>query len=221
MAALYLRDVRLGFRSGGGAMIAVLFFMSVIIMMPIAVGPDLKLLARLGPAFLWVGALLASLLGLERLFQADREDGSLDHLRLNTGIPELALMVFVKCLAHWTVTGLPLVLAVPLFGLFLNMEPPAILAAMATLAVGTPAIAFIGAVGAAAGVTLARGGLLVAIIILPVIVPVLIFGVSAANAAVDPSQAFLPPFELLSALCLFFAVTGPFAAAVFLKGLDE
>jgi heme exporter protein B len=108
-----------------------------------------------------------------------------------------------------------------LFGLFLNMEPPAILAAMATLAVGTPAIAFIGAVGAAAGVTLARGGLLVAVIVLPVIVPVLIFGVSAANAAVDPSQAFLPPFALLCALCLFFAVTGPFAAAVFLEGLDE
>jgi heme exporter protein B len=221
MAALYFRDVRLGFRSGGGAMIAVLFFMSVIIMMPFAVGPDLKLLARLGPAFLWVGALLASLLGLERLFQADREDGSLDHFRLDADVPELALMVFVKCLAHWTVTGLPLVLAVPLFGLFLNMEPMAVLAAMATLAVGTPAIAFIGAVGAAAGVTLARGGLLVAVIVLPVIVPVLIFGVSAANAAVDPSQAFLPPFALLSALCLFFAVTGPFAAALFLKGLDE
>jgi heme exporter protein B len=221
MAALYFRDVRLGFRSGGGAMIAVLFFMSVIIMMPFAVGPDLKLLARLGPAFLWVGALLASLLGLERLFQADREDGSLEQFRLNAGIPELAIMVFVKCSAHWTVTGLPLVLSVPLFGLFLNMEPMAVLAAMATLAIGTPAIAFIGAVGAAAGVTLARGGLLVAVIVLPVIVPVLIFGVSAANAAVDPSQAFFAPFALLSALCLFFAVSGPFAAALFLKGLDE
>ncbi len=221
MAALYMRDVRLGFRAGGGALIAVLFFMSVIIMVPFAAGPDLKLLARLGPAFLWVGALLASLLGLERLFQADREDGSLDQLRLGADLPELALIVLVKCLAHWTVTGLPLVLAVPLFGLFLNMEPMAVLAAMATLAVGTPAIAFIGAVGAAAGVTLARGGLLVAIIVLPVIVPVLIFGVAAANGAVDPSQPFLTPFALLSALCLFFAVSGPFAAALFLKGLDE
>ena len=221
MIALYSRDVRLGFRSGGGAMIAVLFFMSVIVIMPFAVGPDLRLLARLGPAFLWVGALLASLLGLERLFQADREDGSLDHLRLNAGLLELAVMVFVKCLAHWTVTGLPLILAVPLFGMFLNMEPPAVLAVMATLAVGTPAIAFIGAVGAAAGVTLARGGLLVAVIVLPVIVPVLIFGVSAAEAAVDPSQAFFPPFAFLSALFLFFAVTGPFAAALFLNGLDE
>lgn len=221
MAALYIRDVRLGFRAGGGAIVAVLFFMSVIIMVPFAIGPDLKLLARLGPAFLWVGALLASLLGLERLFQADRDDGSLDLMRLNCGLPELALMVFVKCLAHWTVTGLPLVLSVPLFGLFLNMEPVPVLAAMATLAVGTPAIAFIGAVGAAAGVTLARGGLLVAVIVLPVIVPVLIFGVSAANAAVNGSQAFFPPFALLSALCLFFAVTGPFAAALFLNGLDE
>jgi heme exporter protein B len=221
IAALYLRDLRLGVRAGGGSMIAVLFFMSVIVITPFAVGPDLKLLARLGPAFLWIGALLASLLGLERLFQADREDGSLDHMRLNTDTFELAIIVFVKCFAHWTVTGLPLVLAVPLFGLFLNLEPAAILAVMATLAVGTPAIAFVGAVGAAAGVTLARGGLLVAVIALPVIVPVLIFGVSAANAAVDPSQAFLPPFALLSALCLFFAVVGPYAAAVFLKGLDE
>ena len=221
IAALYMRDVRLGFRSGGGAMIAVLFFLSVIMMVPFAVGPDLKLLARLGPAFLWVGALLASLLGLDRLFQADREDGSLDHLRINVGLPELSLIIFVKCLAHWTVSGLPLVLSVPLFGLFLNMEPVAVLAAMATLAVGTPAIAFIGAVGAAAGVTLARGGLLVAVIVLPVIVPVLIFGVAAANAAVDPSQPFLTPFTLLTALTLFFAVSGPFAAALFLKGLDE
>ena len=221
MGALFARDLKLGLRSGGGAIIAVLFFLSVVAITPFAVGPDLKLLARIGPAILWIGALLASLLGLDRLFQADREDGSLDMLRMGGDMAGLAILVFVKSLAHWTVTGLPLVIAVPLFGLFLNMEPLAIGATMLTLMVGTPAIAFIGAVGAAAGVTLARGGLLVAVIMLPVVVPVLIFGVSATSGAVDPVAPFTAPFLFLVALTLFFAVLGPLAAALFLHSLDE
>jgi heme exporter protein B len=221
MLALYVRDVKLGLRAGGGALVAVLFFLSVVTIAPFAIGPDLKLLARIGPAILWIGALLASLLGLERLFQADREDGALDLLRLGGDMATLALSVLVKCLAHWTVTGLPLVLAVPLFGLFLNMEPAAIGASMLTLAVGTPAIALIGAVGAAAGVTLARGGLLVAVIVLPVVIPTLIFGVAAANGATDPVAPFTAPFLYLCAITLFFAVLGPLAAALFLTTLDE
>jgi heme exporter protein B len=221
MRALFLREIRLGLRAGGGALIAVLFFLSVVAMTPFAIGPDMKLLARIGPAILWIGALLASLLGLERLFQAEREDGSLDELRLSGDVAQLAFAVFIKCLAHWTVTGLPLVLCVPLFGLFLNMEPLAIGASMLTLAVGTPAIAFIGAVGAAAGVTLARGGLLVAVIVLPVVVPTLIFGIAATTGAIDPVTPFLAPFLFLAAITLFFAVIGPLAAAFFLKALDE
>lgn len=221
MMALYWRDVRLGLRAGGGAMIAVLFFLSVVAMTPFAIGPDMKLLARIGPAILWIGALLASLLGLERLFQADREDGALDEMRLGADVPGLALAVFVKCLAHWTVTGLPLIVSVPLFGLFLNMEPVAIAASMLTLAIGTPAIAFIGAVGAAAGVTLARGGLLVAVIVLPVVIPTLIFGIAAITGAVDPVAPFTVPFLYLCAITLFFAVIGPLAAAFFLASLDE
>jgi heme exporter protein B len=219
IGSLFLRDLRLGFAAGGGTLVAVLFFLSIVAIMPFALGPDLPLLARLGPAILWIGALLSSLLGLDRLFQADREDGSLDVMRSQTDILDMALLVLTKCMAHWVVTGLPLVIATPFFALILNMEPQATLLTMAALLVGTPAISLMGAVGAAAGVSLARGGLLVAIITLPLCVPVLIFGVAAAGAT-DLSIA-ATPLALLGALTLFFAVTGPLAASWFLHQLDE
>src|ERR1700754_5099930 len=120
MLALYLRDIKLAIRAGGGALTGVLFFLAVIATVPFAVGPDLALLSRIGPAILWIGELLASLLGLDRLFQADREDGSLDLLILASDRHMLPLTVLVKCLAHWTASVLPLVIAAPLFGLFLN-----------------------------------------------------------------------------------------------------
>jgi heme exporter protein B len=217
MLALYLRDLRIGIRAGGGALVGVLFFLAVVAVVPFGVGPDLKLLARIGPAILWIGALLASLLGLERLFQADREDGSLDLLMLTGERQPPALTVLVKCLAHWTASVLPLVIASPLLGLFMNMEAAAIGATTLTLLVGTPAIAFIGAVGAAVAVALPRGGLLVSILILPLTVPVLIFGVSASYGAVNDPEPFLPPFLILAALTLFFAVIGPLGAALALK----
>lgn len=217
MKALFLRDLRLGLRAGGGAHVGILFFLAVVAAIPFAVGPDLNLLQRLGPAFLWIGALLASLLGLDRLFQADREDGSLDVMVSGSDIQSLALMVFVKCLAHWTACMLPLVLASPLLGLFMNAEPAAIGAAALTLLVGTPAIAFIGATGAALAVSLPRGGLLVSVVILPLVIPVLIFGVSATRAAVADPDPFLPPFLILAALTLFFAVLGPLSAAAVLR----
>ena len=217
MLALYLRDIRLGIRAGGGALTGVLFFLAVIATIPFAVGPDLNLLARLGPAILWIGALLASLLGLDRLFQADRDDGSLDLLVLNGDRHMLALTVMVKCLAHWTASVLPLVVAAPLFGLFLNMEPLGIAAAAATLLVGTPAITFVGAAGAAVAVGLPRGGLLVSVLVLPMTIPVLIFGVAASYAAVNDPDPFMPPFLILAALTLFLAVVGPVAAALALR----
>ena len=217
MLALYLRDLRLGIRAGGGALIGVLFFLAVVAVVPFGVGPDLKLLARIGPAILWIGALLASLLGLERLFQADREDGSLDLLLLADDRHMTALVVLVKCLAHWTASVLPLVVASPLLGLFMNMEAKGIGATALTLLVGTPAIAFIGAVGAAVAVTLPRGGLLVSVLILPLAIPVLIFGVAASYGATHPPQPFLFPFLILIALTLFFTVIGPVAAALALK----
>jgi heme exporter protein B len=217
MLALYLHDLRIGVRAGGGALVGVLFFLAVVAVVPFGVGPDLKLLARIGPAILWIGALLASLLGLERLFQADREDGTLDLLMLAAERHPPTLTVLVKCLAHWTASVLPLVVASPLLGLFMNMESVAIGATTLTLLVGTPAIAFIGAVGAAVAVALPRGGLLVSILILPLTVPVLIFGVSASYGAVNDPQPFLPPFLVLVALSLFFAVIGPLGAALALK----
>lgn len=217
MLALYLRDLRLGVRAGGGALTGVLFFLAVVATVPFAVGPDLNLLSRIGPAILWIGALLASLLGLDRLFQADREDGSLDLLLLGADTVARALMVLTKCLAHWTVGVLPLVVASPLLGLFMNMEPAAIGATTLTLLVGTPAVAFIGAVGAAVTVALPRGGLLISVLVLPLVIPVLIFGVSASYAAVNEPAPFLPPFLMLCAVTLFMAVVGPLAAAAALR----
>jgi heme exporter protein B len=219
MKALFVRELRLAARVGGGALTGLLFFLAVIAIVPFAVGPDLKLLSRIGPAMLWTGALLASLLGLERLFQADREDGSLDLLLL--GEHPAALVVFVKCAAHWIATGLPLVLATPIFGLMMNMEPVAIAAVMATLLAGTPAITFIGAMGAAVTVTLARGGLLIAILVLPLVIPVLVFGVSAAYGAVEDPAPFLPPFLFLCALTLLFSVLGPLAAGHVLRHASD
>jgi heme exporter protein B len=215
--ALLVREIRLGIRVGGGALTGVLFFLAVVAAIPFAVGPDLNLLARLGPAILWIGALLSGLLGLDRLFQADRDDGSLDLLIVARDTQMLAAIVFVKCVAHWVVGILPLVVAAPLFGVLMNMEPTAIGAAWLTLLVGTPAIAFVGAAGAAVAVALPRGGLLVSVLVLPLVIPVLIFGVSASYAAVNEPDPFLPPFLILAALTLFMAVIGPLAASLAIR----
>lgn len=217
MRALYLRDVRLGLRAGGGVLVGVLFFLAVVAVVPFGVGPELELLARIGPAVLWIAALLAGLLGLERLFQADREDGALDLLVMAEARRMMALTVLVKCLAHWTTAILPVVVAAPLAGLFMNIAPAGIAATTLTLLAGTPAIAFIGAVGAAVAVALPRGGLLVSVLVLPLSIPVLVFGVSASRAAVSDLEPFAPPFMILCALTLFFAVIGPASAALALS----
>ena len=219
MIALFFRDLKLSVRAGGGAMIGVLFFMTVVAVIPFGVGPDLNLLARIGPAILWIGALLSALLGLDRLFQIDREDGSLDLMLMQES--PLVLTVLIKCLAHWVGTSLPLVIASPLLGLFMNIDMTAIGAVMLTLLVGSPAITFIGAVGASVAVALPRGGLLVSILVLPLAIPVLIFGVSAAYAAVEEPAPFLPPFMILCAITLFFAVIGPLAAALALRSSSD
>ncbi|MER8501351.1 MULTISPECIES: heme exporter protein CcmB [unclassified Mesorhizobium] len=217
MWSLFLRDIRLSIRAGGGALTGVIFFLAVITTIPFGVGPDLRLLARIGPAILWIAALLACLLGLDRLFQADREDGSLDLLVLGNDRQMLALTVLTKCLAHWAGSVLPLVVAAPLLGLFMNMEPAGIGATALTLLVGTPAITFIGAAGAAVAVALPRGGLLISVLVLPLTIPVLIFGVSASYGAVADPDPFLQPFLILAALTLFLAVLGPVAAALALR----
>ncbi len=219
LAALLVRDMRLAVRIGGSALIGVLFFLLVVAIVPFAIGPDLALLARIGPAILWLGALLASLLGLDRLIGADYEDGSLD-LILSARTP-LELAVATKAVAHWLTTGLPLVAATPLLGLLLNLDPKATGAVALTLLAGTPALTFIGLVGAALTVALRRGGLLLAVLILPLTIPVLIFGVAASNAAIVGPVPFGTPFTILCALTLMSAVVGPVAAAAALRqGLD-
>jgi len=215
LAALLTRDMRIGVRVGGGALMGVLFFLVVVSLVPFAVGPDLALLKRIGPAILWLAALLASLLALDRLFAADHEDGSLDLLLMSR--TPLELVVAAKGLAHWLTTGLPLIIAAPLIGLMLNLDPPAEAALVLTLLAGTPALTFIGLIGAAISVALRRGGLLLAVLVLPLTVPVLIFGVAAANAAMSGPAPFGTPFTILCALTLASLVIGPFAAAAALR----
>jgi heme exporter protein B len=219
LLALLKRDMRLAVRVGGGALMGAFFFLIVVVMVPFAVGPDLNLLSRIGPAILWIGALLASLLALDRLFATDHEDGSLDLLMM--GSMPLELVVVAKAVAHWLSTGLPLVLITPLLALMLNVEPHALGTLMLTLLVGTPALTFIGLVGAALSVALRRGGLLLAVLVLPLTVPVLIFGVAAANAAIIGPTPFGPPFTILCGLSLMSLVIGPVAAAAALRhGLE-
>jgi heme exporter protein B len=215
LAAMLVRDMRIAVRVGGGALIGVLFFLVVVTMMPFAIGPDLALLKRIGPAILWLAALLASLLALDRLFAADHEDGSLDLILM--GRAPLELVVAAKGVAHWLTTGLPLVIAAPLIGLLLDLDAGSEAALVLTLMVGTPALTFIGLIGAAIAVTLRRGGLLLAVIVLPLTVPILIFGVAAANAAVSGPVPFGTPFTVLCALTLASLVIGPFAAAAALR----
>ena len=219
LTALLVRDMRMAVRVGGGALIGVVFFLMVVTLVPFAVGPDLALLARIGPAVLWLGALLANLLGLDRLLTSDYEDGSLD-LILMARVP-VELAVAAKALAHWLTTGLPLVIAAPLLGILLNLDPKASGAVALTLLAGTPALTFIGLIGAALTVALRRGGLLLAILVLPLNTPVLIFGVAASNTAIVGPMPFGPPFAVLCALSLISIVIGPFAAALALRyGLD-
>jgi len=219
LGALFMRDLRLAVRVGGGALIGVLFFVIVVILVPFAIGPDPNLLARIGPAILWLGALLASLLALDRLLAADYEDGSLDLIL--TGRSALELAVAAKAVAHWLTTGLPLIIATPLLGLFLNLEWRTSAAVALTLLAGTPALTFIGLIGAALSVALRRGGLLLPVLVLPLTVPVLIFGVAASNAAIVGPLPFGTPFTILCALTLLSSVVGVVAAATALRHGSE
>jgi heme exporter protein B len=219
LSALLLRDLRLAVRLGGGALVGVLFFLIVVTLVPFAVGPDLALLTRIGPAMLWLGALLATLLGLDRLLASDHEDGSLD--LLFTGRMPLELALATKAFAHWLTTAVPLVLAAPVLGVLLNLDPSSTAAVAITLLVGTPALTFIGLIGAALTVGLRRGGLLLAVLILPLNIPVLIFGVAASSAATAATVPFRGPLLILCALSLMSLVLGPVAAAITLRqGLD-
>lgn len=209
------QTARLALRAGGGVGVVLIFFLAVVTVVPFGVGPDLKLLSRIGPAILWIAALLASLLGLDRLFGADREDGSLDLVAVSG--ESLAVYALGRAVGHWLTSGIPIVIAAPVLGLLLNVEPAAMGAVALTLLVGTPALTLIGAVGAALTAGLPRGGLLIAVLVLPFTVPVLIFGVSATLGAVSDPEPFLSPFLLLCAASLAALALAPFAAAAALR----
>ena len=213
--ALLIRDLKLSARIGGGAELGLVFFLILVSVVPFAIGPDQRTLQRLAPAILWIAALLATLLGLDRLFQADEDEGALDAFLL-AKMP-LEVIVLVKALAHWLTTGLPLSLAAPLFGLMLAIEPGAMLPVALTLLVGTPALTLIGTIGAALTVSLRRGGLLLSVLVLPFAIPVLIFGVSAAKATLGGDPLIGAPFAFLGALSLMMLVVGPVAAAAALR----
>ena len=215
LAALFLRELRVAFRVGGGGVMGLVFVLMLVTVVPFAIGPDLNLLSRIGPAILWIAAALATLRGLDRLFQGDVEDGSMDLILM--GEAPLELVVVVKACAHWLLTGLPLVIAAPVFGLLLALSPEALGGVALSLLVGTPALTLIGAIGAALTASLRRGGLVLSILVLPLMVPVLIFGVSAANAAVGGTIPFMTPLLILCGLSLFSLVLAAFGAAAAIR----
>jgi len=207
--ALLLRDMRLAFRAGGGATLAAAFFALVSALVPFGVGADLALLGRIAGGVLWVSAALAALLSLDRLFQADFEDGSLDVLSLSPLTLESASAA--KILAHWLTTGLPLVVLSPVLGLLLNLPPPGYGALVASLLIGTPALSGVGAIGAALTLSIRRGGLILALIVLPLITPALIFGAGAVMDALDATGR--GAFLFLAAFSVAAVALSPFAAA--------
>lgn len=216
--AIVRRDLRLAIRQGGGAGLGLVFFFMIVVLIPFAVGPDPNLLARIAPAILWTAALLATLIGLDRLFQADEEDGSLDHLR--AGSLPLELVALAKIAAHWLVSGLPLALIAPALGVLLALPAEGMPPLSLTLLVGAPALTAIGAIGAALTARIRRGGVLASILVLPLMLPTLIFGVSASQAALGGTIPFRAPFLVLCAISLVALVVGAFASAAALRTND-
>lgn len=214
MIALLLRDLALAIRSGGGFGLGLAFFLILAVLVPLGVGPDPATLARIAPGILWVGALLACLLSLDRLFALDFEDGSLDLLA--TAPLPLEGVVAIKAAAHWLVTGLPLVLTAPVLALLLNLPVAAYPGLVLSLVVGTPALSVIGAFGAALTVGQKRGGLLLSLLVLPMYVPTLIFGAEVVKRGAQGLDS-ATPMLLLGGTTLGAAALLPFAAAAAIR----
>ncbi|MCX7890459.1 MAG: heme exporter protein CcmB [Rhodobacteraceae bacterium] len=214
MMALLLRDLRLAVRAGGGFGLALAFFLALVTLVAFGTGPEGGLLARIAPGILWVGALLASLLSLDRIFALDWEDGALD-LIATSPLP-LEGVAAVKALAHWLTTGLPLSLAAPLLGVLLHLPGPAQGWLALSLLAGTPALSAIGTFGAALTVGVRRGGLLLSLLVLPLYVPSLVFGADCVRRAAE-GMAPVTPFLLLAGITLGAAALLPFASAAALR----
>ena len=212
---LLRRDVRLALRDGGALGTALGFYLIVVSLPPLGLGPDLNLLGRIAPGILWISLLLAALLSLGRMFETDYEDGSLEAIA--AGPLPLELVAAAKALAHALTTGLPLVLITPVLGLLLNLDIAAYPVLLASMLAGVPAISFLGSIGAALTLKTRRGGLLLALLVLPLYVPTLIFGISAVSTAVSGPQGASSSFLILSAISLISLVLGPFASAAALR----
>jgi len=212
--ALLLRDLRLAVRAGGGFGLGLAFFLIVTILVPFGVGPETALLSSIAPGILWLGALLACLLSLDRIFALDWEDGTLDLLA--TAPLPLEAVVSVKALAHWLTTGLPLVLVAPLLGVLLNLAPQGYLWLLISLALGTPALSVLGTFGAALTVGLKRGGLLLSLLVLPLYVPSLIFGAEVARRGALGLE-LTTPLLLLAGISAGAIALLPFASAAVLR----
>jgi heme exporter protein B len=212
---LLKRDLRLAVREGGAIGTALGFYLLVVAMLPLGLGPDLNLLSRIAPGILWIALLLAALLSLGRVFETDFEDGSLEVMAL--GELPLELVAAIKALAHWLTTGIPLALLAPLLGILLNLDIAAYGVLVLTMLAGTPAISFLGSIGAALTLRTRRGGLLLALLVLPLYVPTLIYGITAVSSALTAPDAFVPSLLILIALSLGSLVLGPIAAAAALR----
>ena len=214
MIALLFRDLRLAVRAGGGFGLGLAFFLIVTVLVPFGVGPETGLLSSIAPGILWLGALLACLLSLDRIFALDWEDGTLDLLA--TAPLPLEAVVSVKALAHWLTTGLPLVLVAPLLGVLLNLAPQGYLWLLVSLALGTPALSALGTFGAALTVGLKRGGLLLSLLVLPLYVPSLIFGAEVARRGALGME-LTTPLLLLAGISAGAIALLPFASAAVLR----
>ncbi|MFT5510022.1 MAG: heme exporter protein B [Hyphomicrobiaceae bacterium] len=212
---LLRRELAAAVRDGGSVGTVLGFYAIAVAMMPIAIGPDLKLLGRIAPGVLWISMLLAALLSLGRLFERDVEDGTLDLFAMSA-VP-LEVITVVKSLAHWLTTCLPLVLLTPVLGLFLNVDFAAVPMIIVTMLVGTVAVSFLGAIAAALTLRSKRGGVLVALLVLPMYVPTLIYGISTVSLLMLTPGSFVSPLLLLSAISLVSLVIGPIASAAVLR----
>lgn len=208
------RDLRLAFRQGMDSSMVVAFFVLAVVLFPLGVGPETNILARIASGVIWVAALLASMLSLERLYQVDYDDGSLELLAL-APMP-LETVVAAKVIAHWLTTGLPLIVAAPLLAVLLHMDGSGFAALIAALALGTPTLSLIGSVGAALILGSRRGGVLLSLLVLPLYIPVLIFGVGAVEAALG-DLTVRPHLLILSGLLVGALALCPWASAAALR----
>lgn len=213
--ALIEREIALAFRQGGTLGTVLGFYVVIVALMPLGLGPDMALLSRIAPGILWIGLMLSALLSLPRMLEGDDEDGSLEVLA--AGPLPLEAVTAVKALTHWLTTAVPLALIALPLGLLLNLDVAAYPALAATLLAGTPAISFLGCIGAALTLRARRGGLLLSLLVLPLYIPTLIFGISAMSAVLTPPGSFWASMAILGAISLAAVALAPIAAAAALR----